>query len=284
MTHLFGNYTVIAFMLVGFCAQMIDGAIGMAYGVISSSLLLFLGYSPVQAGASLKMAEMVTTGVSGVSHHLFGNIDRKLLVPLLVPGVIGGILGAYILTNIPGDIIKPFISAYLVVMGVVIIVKAFRASQERNATPRAVAPLGLVGGFFDAIGGGGWGPIVTTNMVAMGHSPRKTIGTVNAAEFFVTVAQAVTFVVTLLIKRQSGDIMWQISLGLLLGGVLAAPLAAYLCKRLTRRTIMVLVGVLICTVSTFTIYKAALKWAHPVTAVHVQQSDNTTAATRVVNK
>lgn len=283
MADLFGNYTVVAFMLVGFCAQMIDGAIGMAYGVISSSLLLFLGYSPVQAGASLKMAEMVTTGVSGVSHHLFGNIDRKLILPLLVPGVIGGILGAYILTNIPGDIIKPFISAYLVVMGVVIIVKAFRASQERDATPRAVVPLGLAGGFFDAIGGGGWGPIVTTNMVAMGHSPRKTIGTVNAAEFFVTVAQAVTFVVTLLIKHKSGDIMWQISLGLLLGGVLAAPLAAYLCKRFTRRTIMVLVGVLICIVSTFTIYKAALKWV-PTVAAYIQQSDNTTSPTSVVNK
>ncbi|MHB0937447.1 MAG: sulfite exporter TauE/SafE family protein [Armatimonadota bacterium] len=249
--HLLGiDNPIVFFMLVGFCAQLIDGAIGMAYGVISTSLLLFLGVSPLHASASVKAAEMVTTGVSGFSHHLFGNIDRKLVLQLLVPGVIGGIAGAYILTRIDGNILKPYISAYLVVMGLVIIAKAFRPSRERTAQPGAVIPLGLGGGFFDAIGGGGWGPIVTTNMVAMGHCPRTTIGTVNAAEFFVTIAQVTTFVISI------GVVMWQVSLGLLLGGVLAAPLAAYLCKRLPRKTIMVLVGVLICIVSAINIYKA----------------------------
>jgi len=249
--HLSGiNNTIGFFMLVGFCAQLIDGAIGMAYGVISTSLLLFLGVSPLHASASVKAAEMVTTGVSGVSHHLFGNIDRKLVLQLLAPGVIGGVIGAYILTRIDGNVLKPYISAYLVVMGVVIIAKAFRASKERAARPGVIIPLGLSGGFFDAIGGGGWGPIVTTNMVAMGHNPRITIGTVNAAEFFVTVAQAATFFISI------GVVMWQVSLGLLLGGVLAAPLAAYLCKRLPRKTVMVLVGVLICIVSAVNIYKA----------------------------
>jgi len=249
--HLLGiDNTIVFFMLVGFCAQLVDGAIGMAYGVLSTSLLLFLGVSPLHASASVKAAEMVTTGVSGFSHHLFGNIDRKLVFRLLVPGVIGGILGAYTLTRIDGNVLKPYISAYLVVMGMVIIVKAFRAHRERAVPPGVIIPLGLGGGFFDAIGGGGWGPIVTTNLVAMGQCPRTTIGTVNAAEFFVTLAQAATFIVSI------GIVMWQVSVGLLLGGVLAAPLAAYLCKRLPRKTIMVLVGVLICAVSAINVYKA----------------------------
>jgi hypothetical protein len=249
--HIAGiDNTIGFFMLVGFCAQLIDGAIGMAYGVISTSLLLFLGVSPLHASASVKAAEMITTGVSGASHHFFGNVDRKLVLQLLVPGVIGGVAGAYILTRIDGNMIKPYVSAYLVLMGVVIIVKAFRTNIERRVQPAAIIPLGLGGGFFDAIGGGGWGPIVTTNMVAMGHCPRTTIGTVNAAEFFVTIAQVATFIISI------GVVMWQVSLGLLLGGVLAAPLAAYFCKRLPRKTIMLLVGVLICAVSAINIYKA----------------------------
>lgn len=245
-----GNQTILFFIVVGFCAQLIDGAIGMAYGVISTSLLLFLGVPPLQASASVKAAEIVTTGVSGISHHLWGNINRKLMLRLLIPGVIGGVLGAYILTRIDGKILKPYISAYLIIMGLVILIKAFRAQRERQLTPHAVIPLGLSGGFFDAIGGGGWGPIVTTNMVAMGHCPRTTIGTVNAAEFFVTLAQAATFVVSI------GIVMWKVSAGLLIGGVIAAPLAAYCCQRLPRKTIMLLVGILICVVSAINIYKA----------------------------
>lgn len=237
-------------MLVGFCAQIIDGAIGMAYGVISTSLLLFLGVSPLHASASVKAAEFVTTGVSGISHHLLGNINRKMIIPLLIPGVIGGILGAYVLTRIDGNVIKPYVSAYLVVMGLVIIAKAFRKNREREIIPNVLIPLGLSGGFCDAIGGGGWGPIVTTNLVAMGNCPRTTIGTVNAAEFFVTMAQVVTFVISI------GIVMWQVSLGLLIGGVLAAPLAAYFCKLLPRKNIMILVGILICVISAINIYKA----------------------------
>ncbi len=243
---------LVFFTIIGFLAQLVDGAIGMAYGVLSTTLLIFLGVSPLHASASVKAAEFVTTGVSGAAHHLVGNVERRLVLQLIVPGVIGGVLGAYILTRIDGNVIKPYISAYLVVMGIVIVLKALRARQERSVPARVVAPLALSGGFFDAVGGGGWGPIVTTNLVAMGHCPRASIGSVNAAEFFVTMAQAATFIVSI------GIVMWQVSAGLLLGGVLAAPLAALVCRRLPRRVIMTLVGVLICVISSVNILKACL--------------------------
>jgi uncharacterized membrane protein YfcA len=241
---------LVFFMIVGFIAQLIDGAIGMAYGVISTTLLLFLGVSPLHASASVKAAELITTGVSGASHHFLGNVQRTLMVQLLVPGVIGGIVGAYILTRVDGTVIKPYISAYLIVMGLVILYKAFRTSQAQEVRPKVVIPLALGGGFFDAIGGGGWGPIVTTNLVALGHCPRATVGSVNAAEFFVTMAQVATFVISI------GIVMWQVSVGLLIGGVLAAPVAALICKRLPRKVMMILVGLLICLVSAINIYKA----------------------------
>lgn len=243
---------LVFFTMIGFLAQLVDGAIGMAYGVLSTTLLIFLGVSPLHASASVKAAELVTTGVSGAAHQLVGNVERRLLAPLIIPGVIGGILGAYILIRIDGNVIKPYISAYLVVMGLVIVHKALHARHPRRVPQRVVAPLALSGGFFDAIGGGGWGPIVTTNLVAWGHCPRASIGSVNAAEFFVTMAQAATFVVSI------GVVMWQVSLGLLIGGVLAAPVAALVCRRLPERAMMILVGILICSVSTFSIVKVLL--------------------------
>lgn len=242
--------TVLAYALVGFLAQLVDGAIGMAYGVVSTSLLLLQGVSPATASASVKMAEVVTTGVSGASHHLLGNVNRKLVLQLLIPGVLGGVLGAYVLSSLDGARLKPYISGYLIVMGAVIIFKAFRTIRERQVDLRATIPLGLFGGFFDAVGGGGWGPIVTTNLVALGNCPRRTVGSVNAAEFFVTLAQVFTFVVLLRM------VMWPVSLGLLIGGVAAAPLAALACQRLPRRATMVLVGALIIIVSALNVYKA----------------------------
>src|SRR5574341_108677 len=183
------------FVLVGFCAQLIDGALGMAYGVSSNALLLSFGVPPATASANVHAAEVVTTAVSGISHHRLGNVDRRLFLMLLLPGVLGAAAGAYLLSSIDGNAIKPYLAIYLLVMGVVNVVKALRrprADQDDNPIKRrTLIPLGLLGGFFDAIGGGGWGPIVTSTLVARGNHPRTTIGSVNAAEFFVTFVQVV---------------------------------------------------------------------------------------------
>ena len=239
--------SIVLFIAVGFVAQLIDGSLGMAYGVSSTTFLLSLGISPAAASASVHTAEIFTTAASGLSHLRMGNVDRRLVGKLLLPGIAGGVLGAYILTAVPGDAIKPLVSLYLFVMGLMIVRKAFGTIREQEVT-RGLVPLGLVGGFFDAVGGGGWGPIVTSTLVARGNHPRLTIGSVNLAEFFVTLCESVTFVLTI------GLTHWTIILGLVIGGVLAAPLGAYLCRRLPTRTLMMLVGALIVALSARTLY------------------------------
>lgn len=238
---------ILVFVAVGFVAQCIDGCLGMAYGVTSNTFLLSLGIAPAAASASVHAAEIFTTAVSGLSHLRLGNVNKDLVKRLLVPGVIGGVLGAYVLTALPSDVIKPIVSAYLLIMGGVIVAKALRSFQDMTSL-RGIAPLGLVGGFFDAIGGGGWGPIVTTTLVARGNHPRFTIGSVNFTEFFVTVCESITFILTI------GLTHWTIILGLIVGGVAAAPLAAFLCQRLPARTLMLLVGLLIIGLSIRTLY------------------------------
>lgn len=246
-------WNILLFMLVGFIAQIIDGAMGMAYGVSATTLLLSTGVPPAAASASIHVSEIFTTATSGFSHFRLGNVKRSLVLALLVPGVIGGVVGAYILTAIPTDIIKPIVAVYLLAMGAVILVRAFRkAAPEPTREPKPVL-LALAGGFFDAIGGGGWGPIVTSTLVANGHEPRFTIGSVNLTEFFVTTAEAITFIVTI------GSVIaeyWSIILGLLIGGVIAAPLAAVVCKKLPAKTLMIMVGVLITLLSIRTIFLA----------------------------
>jgi len=245
------DLSMIVYIIVGFIAQMIDGSLGMAYGVSSTSFLLSLGIPPVTASASVHTSEIFTTAVSGLSHLRFGNVDKELFRKLLIPGVVGGILGAYILTAIPGETIKPFIAFYLLIMGLVILWKAFRKVKEKKVKTK-LFPLGISGGFFDAIGGGGWGPIVTSTLVARGNNPRFSIGSVNLAEFFVTVAEVATFLTIV------GLAHWKIIIGLIIGGVLAAPLAAFLCKRVPSRALMVMVGVLIIALSIRTIHSALL--------------------------
>ncbi len=246
--------TIFMYMLVGFIAQMIDGALGMAYGVSSNTFLLSMGLPPAAASASVHMAEVVTTGVSGASHWKLGNVDWKLVRRLLIPGVIGGVIGAYILTSVDGNIIKPYIAVYLLLMGGVIIYKAVttmpRKKPDEYHGPRT-SLLGLFGGFCDAIGGGGWGPVVTSTLVARGKYPRTTIGSVNFSEFFVTLAESITFVLTLSFSEY-----WQIILGLLIGGAVAAPFAARMTKVLPLKTLMIMVGVLIIILSIRTIYLA----------------------------
>lgn len=239
--------SIALFILVGFLAQLIDGSLGMAYGVSSTTFLLSLGIPPAAASASVHTAEIFTTAASGISHLRMGNVDKRLVGKLLLPGIAGGVLGAYILTAVPGKTIRPLVSVYLLVMGALIVRKAFGTIRERESE-RGLVPLGLVGGFFDAVGGGGWGPIVTSTLVARGSLPRFTIGSVNLTEFFVTLCESVTFILTI------GLTHWTIILGLVIGGVLAAPLGAYLCKRLPTRTLMILVGVLIVALSARTLF------------------------------
>jgi uncharacterized membrane protein YfcA len=248
------DINIVIFALVGFVAQMIDGSLGMGYGVSATSFLMSLGIpyiTPSVASACVHMSELFTTAVSGASHFKLGNVDKKIFSKLLIPGMIGGVLGAYVLTSIPGDVLKPFISAYLLIMGLFILYRGIKAiHKEREFSKRHLIPLGAVGGFFDAIGGGGWGPIVTTTLVAGGKHPRFAVGSVNSAEFFVTMAESITFVLTIgALLAQN----WAIILGLIIGGVSAAPFAALISKKLPTRTFMVLVGLLIVFLSARTI-------------------------------
>jgi len=243
--------SILWFAMVGFLAQMIDGALGMAYGVTATTVLLSLGVPPKYASASVHAAEVVTTGVSGLSHWAAGNVHVDLARRLVVPGVVGAMLGAYVLSSIDGEAIKPWIAGYLGVMGVVIVWKAF-SDVAMSHVRSWLEPLGFVGGFADAIGGGGWGPIVTTTLVARGNSPRFTVGSVNLTEFFVTVAQSAVFLVML---RSNYLDYWQALVGLLIGGAVAAPAAAFVTRHLPRRPFMVLVGLLIIGLSVRTLVK-----------------------------
>lgn len=236
----------LGYVVAGFLAQLVDGALGMAYGVTASSLLLTFGMPPAATSATVHAAECLTTGASAVSHHAFGNVDRALLRRLLLPGVLGAVCGAYLLTRLPGDALRPYVAGYLLVMGCVIVLKAFRPFPPRNVTTH-LAPLGFFGALVDAIGGGGWGPIVASTLVARGNHPRRTIGTVNAVEFFVTVAASVTFFLTL------GLTHWPVIAALAVGGVLAAPLGAWACRRVPLKPLMVAVGVLVALLSVRTL-------------------------------
>ena len=239
---------IIYFIIAGFCAQIIDGALGMAYGVISTSILIYLGIPVANASASVKFSEIFTTLISGISHFKFGNVDKTLFKKLLISGVIGGIIGAYILSSFPGEKIKPFVTVYLVIMGIVILIKGLKKIETKKVYSK-IKILGFIGGLFDAIGGGGWGPIVTSTLIARGNSPKETIGSVNAAEFFVTVAQSAVFILCI------GLGFWKIILGLLIGGIVAAPLGAYLCKIISARILLLLVGILIIIINTINLLK-----------------------------
>jgi hypothetical protein len=228
---------------IGFLAQIIDGALGMAYGVTTNAFLLALGIPPATASASVHAAEIFTTGASGLSHLALRNVDRRLLTRLLIPGVLGAIVGACLLSFLPVNPIRFVVALYLACMGTVILRKSWKKSTPTGHITGKITGLGLAGGFFDALGGGGWGPIVTSTLVARGGEPRFTIGSVNAAEFFIALAASFTFFLTI------GLGYWRNVLGLVLGGVLAAPLAAFLCKRIPGRALMLLVGMLIILLS-----------------------------------
>jgi uncharacterized membrane protein YfcA len=253
MTDLFGGSFVeilVPFIAVGFLAQLVDGALGMAFGVISTTLFVTLGVPPAKASAGVHMVECCTTGVSGISHIVHRNVDWRLLLRLALPGVVGAVLGAYVLTRIDGATVKPFILAYLAVIGLHLVWRGVRYPPQHKPA-RIVEPLGLIGGFLDAAGGGGWGPVVTANLLVQGSEPRRTIGTVNSAEFLVTVSASVTFIFSLGI-----DAFSTATLGLLIGGVIAAPFAAIVAKRVSARTLLVLVGIVLTITSLYGVYHA----------------------------
>jgi len=235
---------------VGFLAQVIDGALGMAYGITASSFLLAVGASPVMASGATHLAEVFTTGISGVSHLRMGNVNKKLFLSLVIPGVTGGLIGTYVLSSIDGAVLKPWITGYLLLMGLYVLSKAFRRIilVRTDVSPAKVAPLALFGSFMDATGGGGWGPIVTTSLVGAGHDPRTTIGSVNFAEFFLTVAVSAAFFSIL------DDSVWMIVSGLVIGGMFAAPFAAYITRHIRTRYLLILVGVLISGISAYNLY------------------------------
>jgi uncharacterized protein len=241
---------VLPFIAVGFAAQLVDGALGMAFGVISNVLLLSLGVPPAAASAGVHTVESFTTAVSGISHAIHKNVDWKLFGRLLIPGVIGGVLGAYVLSNIHAESAKPFVFAYLTAIGLYLLWRS-RHYPPQEKKPKVIEPLGLVGGFLDAAGGGGWGPVVTSNLLVQGASPRKTIGTVNTVEFFLTTTISATFIFTL------GFAMFTVAtVGLLIGGVLAAPLGAYLAKSVPAPRLMLFVGTVLTLTSLYGIYNA----------------------------
>lgn len=248
-----GNFNwldLLPFIGAGFAAQLVDGALGMAFGVISNTLLISLGVAPAAASAGVHTVETFTTCVSGISHIIHRNVDWKLLGRLTLPGMIGAATGAYLLSNIDGATAKPFVLAYLSLIGLFLVWRGVRFPPSHKP-PRVIAPLGLAGGFLDAAGGGGWGPVVTGNLLMQGAEPRKTIGTVNTAEFLVTLTSALTFVAALGLAAFTVA-----TLGLLIGGVLAAPLGAWLVKRIPPKPLLVAVGVLLSLTSAYGIYRA----------------------------
>lgn len=237
------------FILAGFIAQIIDGALGMAYGVSATSFLLALGIPPAAASASVHTSEIFTCGASGLFHLKFGNVSIKLFKNLLLPGILGAVIGAYALSSLSeyNFIIKPLIATYTLILGIVILRKAFK-ERKGNGKIKYIAPLAGFGGFFDSVGGGGWGPIVSSTLIAKGKNPLITIGSVNLAEFFVALASSAAFITFI------GLSYYQLIIGLVIGGVIAAPIAAKTAGKLPVRTMMILVGVLVIFISLKIIY------------------------------
>ncbi|MBP9925994.1 MAG: sulfite exporter TauE/SafE family protein [Cyclobacteriaceae bacterium] len=232
------------FVVGGFIAQMIDGSLGMAYGVSASTFLLSFGISPAASSASVHTAEIFTSGVSGLTHLKFQNVNKKLFKSLLIPGMLGAIAGAYILSSLEeyNYLIRPLVALYTLGLGLAIIRKAILQMKKKRKT-KNVPALATFGGFMDSIGGGGWGPIVSTTLIARGRHPRYTVGSVNLAEFFVSLASSLTFFATIGLSHL------QIIAGLLLGGIIAAPIAAHITRKLPIKRMMMLVGIVVILVS-----------------------------------
>jgi uncharacterized protein len=241
-TSIYVDTQFLIFAGIGFLAQMVDGALGMAFGVIASSSLIALGASPAIASAAVHAAEIVTTAISGASHVWNKNVDLKLFLRLVFTGIAGGVLGAYVVTGLPEHIVKPLVAIYLAAMAALILARILKR-RLKLWQPPALA-VGGAGGFLDAIGGGGWGPLVASTLIAGGDPPRKAVGSVNLAEFFITVCVSVTFVTQLDLTKYG-----QIVLGLIVGGAAAAPFAGYLLRVMPMRVALILIGLVIAALS-----------------------------------
>ncbi len=244
---------LLPYLLIGFLAQAVDGALGMAFGVIVNTILVgFMGVPPALASTHVHVVKCFTSAASGLSHHVVGNIDFQLFLRLLIPGVIGGILGAFLLSYVEGEFVQSFVLGYLLLIGIWLLIKGLRSSPKIR-TPKLVSVVGGVGGFLDAIGGGGWGPVVTSNLLVQGAEPRKVIGTVNSVEFFITVVISVAFIVNLGFENFVGPVI-----GLLIGGMIAAPIGAVVAKYFPPRLMLILVGIMLTITSAFAIVKGIL--------------------------
>jgi uncharacterized membrane protein YfcA len=235
---------------IGFGAQVIDGALGMAYGVLSNIALLTMGMPPAHASALVHTAEIFTTGASAASHVYHRNIDWRLVARLGVAGVLGAVLGAWILSSIDIAAARRFVYGYLLLMGLYILWKSARIALTPRTPAGWIFPLGFVAGFLDASGGGGWGPMTTSTLIGSGHAPRQAVGSANATEFFVTVAAATTFFAEL------GASPLQHLLPLVIGGMLAAPFGGWAVKHVPARALMTAVGLVIVALSVFQLLRA----------------------------
>lgn len=236
---------LIIFAFIGFLAQLIDGSLGMAYGVTSTSLLLTFGIAPAVASASVHLSEVVTTAASGISHMKFGNVDRQALLKLIIPGSIGAFAGACFLSNLPGNAVKPYISIFLLILGVYVLFRFLIISNTRtemksiNISRKKSIFLGLIAGFADATGGGGWGPITTPVLLSQKGVPaRKVVGTVDTSEFAIAVSATLGFLIALGWQ----DVNWFWVIALMAGGIIAAPIAAWIVTKLPSYLLGVLVG------------------------------------------
>ena len=236
---------LIILAIIGLCAQLVDGSLGMAYGVTSTSLLLLFGIAPAAASASVHLAEVVTTAASGISHIRFGNVDKNIVKRLLIPGSIGAFIGAIFLGSIPGDIIKPYISLFLLGLGCFVIYRFLfkKADAKERKQPdfnkKFFIPLGFIAGFFDSTGGGGWGPITTPVLLSKNNiETRKVVGSVDTSEFAISISATIGFLFSL----GWGEINFIWVLALMIGGIIAAPIAAWLVKIIPSHLLGVLVG------------------------------------------
>jgi len=243
---------LLPFILIGFLAQAMDGALGMAFGVIVNSILVgFMGVPPARASSQVHIVKIFTTAASGLSHYYEGNVDVRLFFSLLIPGILAGILGAFLLSYIHGEIIAPVVLIYLLFVGIWLLIRGIITSPDIRK-PKHVRLIGSIGGFLDAIGGGGWGPVVTSSLMVQGGEPRKVVGTVNSVEFFLTVVISATFIAHLGIGDMLGP-----TLGLLIGGIIAAPFGAVIAKNLKPKIMFILVGIVLSLTSLVALYKLA---------------------------
>lgn len=252
-------YDFVLFAAVGFLAQVIDGALGMGYGVIASSVLLATGVPPAHTSASVNGSKIFTSAASGISHMIYRNVDRHMLIVLSLAGAVGGIVGALLLVRVPPGATRPYMFAYLALLGLYITWRGIRPMAQRKLPGKLVAPFGSLGGFLDAFDGGGWGMVVTSSLIGAGANPRLVVGTVNAAQFVVTCTIVTTFAVTVALglwHEANGQPNHLAAVaGLILGGLPSALFAGWLLKVSPRTPLTIALGVLITGISTWQLVK-----------------------------